>query len=1178
MNLYDSGAEKRGRKRFPDNRSFRLNLYNRASIVQASLLDLLPSNYPLDSNTNLAEHYYVIAREFARQRWGINAIREDVQYTNTRIEYLQQILGERLFLDERIAPANYNDELFREYLISIKDAYLKGSTTANIENLASKWTKQTINIRELYLEARKTDSAYDVHDTHKMIVELFVDDLISSGRDLAQLSRDLDFFVSIVRPAHVYYDTRFIWTEQIDVNKVYDLIFGDTGGGCIPLYDYLPLGEKTILALQVRIVDDPGEATGRIDSVQHDFFVFFLENDTKIIVEPGTDGTPVYNSSGRRIQFNELKIGDYVKINYLVIPGQFQFWRRPSELLTTPYDQYYRHIYRRPLFQEYVKKIMDSKGRFPLQEKTTPTTICDRHVQDLLNPLYEDIRSDCRVSSQTDGTYSITLAEKMWVPRLSVPYSQDDVHDQSILGDLYEFTMSDTPLTDGSGGQATPSDIGFAYDGTVVNRAVISVDASSGLINLTDSTSFWDASAGDMPVLGNQMAFNYTYLDNTDVSTDSTHIFGISPWQMPVSPLISSDGSNLAEISDISITVDGTSISNAVTEIRPILGHVFLNTQQSFWSASELGRTPGIGDQIDFYYTQSIDMQYSMLFDDIQRPLDSFGGENWPYTFLFDGTYADSSGVLPISKDGHAQIGYRYRSYLLHHSSVLNSPDTLLFNNYQKPALRASLINQQDSVSHFNIFFSPEFLDDTGQNIVLNDNYLENDLDPALKLNPDTPPFQKTFSHHPRLIYHQKLQDIRDHRNPLLYSDMLLKEFVQEGEDTNLSSICESDELRFKIRIGDEIPSPQECKDWIYFDIAQTDTTTVTIQGTYASVPMLRITDKKLRHNFILREIEDTGIISVSYTTNTPKESGQTIFNLPETVQMDVNEVGIVDFPALPVMKDSINLADISDISVTVGGDPVIVLSLDAVDGIVTIDAPPTEFITDTITLDDHDIIVGEVALSGYLVDPSVVTFKVNGSLSTDFYILDQKLIWRGGPLESSLVVGDILEIYYETDPLINSEVVITYNIKNTRNIEVIDEYRSKIMDNDYVFGSLCPSPIKSASDMQFNEYFNFLDDYSEGIKLVYFNKTNYQIEEHVFSGPVFELYNPSEDELSSPEAFPNALVRLPEPPHSDNPLQVSQNYAFINDPLVRFKKKIFKELLPDRTFRTIKITEMDVL
>jgi hypothetical protein len=1102
MNLYSSEAEKRGRKRFPDNKPFRLNLFNRSSIVQASLLDLLPSNYPpADTNTNIASHYYTLAREFARLRWDMNAINNDVQYTNTRIQFLQQILGERLFLNERIAPANYTDETFREYLISIKDAYLAGSTKDNIEQLAEKWTRQPINIRELYLEARDPDSAYDVHDTHKMIVELFVDDLIQSGRDLAQLSRDLDFFVSIVRPAHVLYDTNFIWTEQIDVNKVHDLIFGDTGGGCVPVYDYIPFTEKTILALQVRVVDDPSEATGRIDSVQHDFFVFFLENDTKVIVEPGVDGTPVYNSNGRRIPFDELKIGDYVKINYVVIPGSFQFWWYPSQILTTPYSQYYRHIFRRPIFQEFVKKIMDSKGRFPLQIKTTPTTVCDRWVQDLLMPLYEDIRKDCNAPSNTDSTYSITLAERMWWPRLSVPYPQDEIHDKSILGDLYEYIMPDTPLTDGSGGPATSSDISFAIDSTSISGAITSVDASSGTINLTDSTSFWDASYGSNPVLGNQLGFSYIYLDSTDTAGDSTHTFGISAWQMPSAPLVSSDGSNLASISDVSITVDGTSISNAITDIKPLLGHVFLNTQSEFWISSDLSRALGVGDQINFYYTQGFGYQYSMLFDDIQRPLDSFGSQDWPYTFVFDGTYGDSSGIYPVPKFDSVQIGYRFRTYLLHHSSVLNSPDTLLLNNYQKPALRASLINQQDSVSHFNIFFSPEFLDDTNQSIVLNDKYLENGLDPVLKLNPGTPPFQKTFSYQPGLVYHRKLQDIRAHRHPLLYSDMLLKEFIEGDVYTNLSSICDSAGLSFKIRIEEDIPSLQECPEWILFDTVQVDTTSVTIPGERTAVPNLRVVDKKLRHNFILRETEDLGVLLVSYTTQTPADSTQTVFNLPETVELDVEGVGIIDFPALPVMKDATTLADASDVSVTIGGSPVTVLSIDPVDGVVT---------TATSAID--------------------------------------------------------------------SEVVISYKIQNTRNVEVINENYSRITDNDYLFASLCPDPIQSESDLRFNEYFNFLTDYSEGIKLVFLNKTTYQIEEHVFSGPVFEIYDPSLDELSSPEAFPNALIRLPEPPHAFNPLQVSQNYTFINDPIVRFKKKVFKELLPDRTFRTLHITEMAVL
>ena len=113
------------------------------------------------------------------------------------------------------------------------------------------------------------------------------------------------------------------------------------------------------------------------------------------------------------------------------------------------------------------------------------------------------------------------------------------------------------------------------------------------------------------------------------------------------------------------------------------------------------------------------------------------------------------------------------------------------------------------------------------------------------------------------------------------------------------------------------------------------------------------------------------------------------------------------------------------------------------------------------------------------------------------------------------------------------------------------------------------------SSDASFAEYYGFLSDYSDGIKIKYFNKSTYQVEEHVFSGPVFEMYDPNNDEYGSSDSFPDALVRVPNPIHSGNPFKSGKSYDFVGDTMARFKKKTFKELLPDRTFRTVNITEM---
>jgi len=159
------------------------------------------------------------------------------------------------------------------------------------------------------------------------------------------------------------------------------------------------------------------------------------------------------------------------------------------------------------------------------------------------------------------------------------------------------------------------------------------------------------------------------------------------------------------------------------------------------------------------------------------------------------------------------------------------------------------------------------------------------------------------------------------------------------------------------------------------------------------------------------------------------------------------------------------------------------------------------------------------------------------------------------------------------SDPLVNADLTFTYRILSTRSIDTVDGDWSRIFDDKYVLDGGCPDIENLDMGVMFAEYYGFIDDYSEGIKKVYFNTGTCQVEEHVFSGPVFEYYDAAEDELGSPSNFPDAMVQVRD--FSGPPLKRVVDYDFMDDLVVRFRKKTFKELLPDRTFRTTKLIEM---
>ena len=1145
---------------------------------------LLPSNYSKEPITNLAIFDNVLAREYARLGLSMDQVNQNKQYITTQIKYLQQILGERLFLTDRIAPANYDDESYRNYLISIKNAYLKGSGVKNIEALASEFTGLTIHIKELYLDERDPySSAKGVIDTHKMVVQVFIDNVLQAGYDINTLKDNLDFFINLVKPAHVLYDTQLIWTEQIDVNKIYGEVFGDLGGGCIPFYDLKPFNQPTIYAQQIFVLPSATGATGQINSIHHPDSILFLQDATRVIVDPNFDGTRIYDVNGRQVTLNGLSVGDYVRITYQVIRGEFQFWWTPSSILPTYYSQFYPDVYQRPLFQETVKKFMDAQGRFPLQIKTTPTTICDRWVQDTLQPMYEDMRGNCSAGVSRTGKYSSELHDRMGFPRFSWPYDRASIHDQAMLGSSYVMFLPQTPVTDGSSSPATINDITTYFDGTQIQGSLTLVDASSGRIELTTSDTYWDSTAGRFPVPGDEFVYDYHFLsDGTNYDTTASEVFGIGYWQIPHNPIVSNDGSGtLAGINDVSLAVDGTSINNAVIALSPLLGHVQINQSGDFWRDSSLGRLPMTGDTFTFNYYWGERYQYSMLFDDPGRTFDSYVGGVSTYGLVFDMDTSSNPLVDPVKPTtGSGEIGYRYRAYLLHHSSVLNSPDTLNFNNYAKPAKRASIINQVECLNHFNKFFSAEFLYDKSSNIVLNDQYLENGLDPVVKLNKGTPTFQQTFGYQPGLINERKLQNIRTHHHPLMYSDLLLKEFSEGSDDVSLSSICDSERVTFKIHMGsDSINPPRECPPWILFDTVGSTDVSVSIPGDFIGVPNIRIIDKKLRDNLILRELEPSGLAAFNYTvTTTVDNPATTTFFMPPTFPFN-DGTNVYNFPALPIMKDATNVADsTSYISVTVNGVPHNVTFLDATTGEVHLEPFPEDIEIETqITVTANDVGRSSIYLPGIPLTASNVTLTIGTAqyYGSDFYVYGRTLSWFGTPIDGLIDAGDIVRVSYDVNPLIAATVVFSYKIKSSAMVSVVDQSQSRILDNGDVFPGTCPDGPKSNLDIMFREYFTFLSDYSDGIKISYFNKDTVTVEDHVFSGPVFEMWEAGEDQIGVPDNFHNALVRIRSPLQAGNPLRSLVNYGFVNDQVARFRKKTFKELLPDRTFRTLKILEM---
>jgi hypothetical protein len=290
-NNFDLKAiDKVGKRRFNGGLKNDPTYYRNVRGLQDRLLNNLPSNYTKSRSLNIGVLFGVIAKELGLVQQSVSDIGEDKYHESTRIEYLFQILGDSLFLGEKSINEGLSDVTYRDFLIKVRNAYLGGSRKDNIERSVSDIVGLPVSIKEAYLNLRKEDSFYTLKDTHKMFFDIFMDE--SDTSEIGILLSDIVFFIDLIKPAHVIYDTRLIWTEELYQENI-----------CEPEYIGTPISETVYNPYGIYIVtnvasiirrfspeDNPDvEGTrGVVLSIDRDNNVIRLEDKTKLVYDVDT--------------------------------------------------------------------------------------------------------------------------------------------------------------------------------------------------------------------------------------------------------------------------------------------------------------------------------------------------------------------------------------------------------------------------------------------------------------------------------------------------------------------------------------------------------------------------------------------------------------------------------------------------------------------------------------------------------------------------------------------------------------------------------------------------------------------------------------------------------------------------------------------------------------------------
>lgn len=216
---YNELQSRLGELRFRAGAEFKKTVYSEGKKGVSYMLQRLPDNYSEANVTLLAHLFRTFSEEKYKAIMSMKEIADDQFFDKTRPEFLFQILGDLLFIDEKVCGSSYNDKSYRDFLLKVKNAYFGGSVLANLNSSLSDIIGTKVNIKELFKESRVAGSSTTIKDTHKLVMDILVGaaDQSSPAGQIGIFIQDLYYFIDLIRPSHTLFETRFIWEDILSI-------------------------------------------------------------------------------------------------------------------------------------------------------------------------------------------------------------------------------------------------------------------------------------------------------------------------------------------------------------------------------------------------------------------------------------------------------------------------------------------------------------------------------------------------------------------------------------------------------------------------------------------------------------------------------------------------------------------------------------------------------------------------------------------------------------------------------------------------------------------------------------------------------------------------------------------------------------------------------------------------
>ena len=204
------------------------NYLNRVALQYlADMQENIASNYTRSRSTHFYGHQKAVCLELARHLEEIEHLNEDRDYNTLRPLNIFNKLG---YLLETKPAIDLSHDDYRRLLQSLIDILFKGSLKSSLQSGVALYLGSNVKIIEVVFS-----KGSDISDQFVFTVDIDINEEQFVGIDLIALSNNLTHVFNLVKPAHVYFIQRFVWSDQFDFQA-----------GCILKWEQDEFGNDTI--------------------------------------------------------------------------------------------------------------------------------------------------------------------------------------------------------------------------------------------------------------------------------------------------------------------------------------------------------------------------------------------------------------------------------------------------------------------------------------------------------------------------------------------------------------------------------------------------------------------------------------------------------------------------------------------------------------------------------------------------------------------------------------------------------------------------------------------------------------------------------------------------------------------------------------------------------------------